>query len=99
MLNVYRYLTYFFSPLLVSIIFLRTILNKEDKLRFKEKIFSSNFRVNKDNKKKLIWFHASSIGECLSILPLINELNKNYKNINFLITSVTLSSSRLLEKN
>jgi 3-deoxy-D-manno-octulosonic-acid transferase len=98
MLNVYRYLTYFFSPLLVSIIFLRTILNKEDKLRFKEKIFSSNFRVNKDNKKKLIWFHASSIGECLSILPLINELNKNYKNINFLITSVTLSSSRLLEK-
>ena len=98
MLNVYRYLTYFFSPLLVSIIFLRTILNKEDKLRFKEKIFSSNFRVNKDNKKKLIWFHASSIGECLSILSLINELNKNYKNINFLITSVTLSSSRLLEK-
>ena len=98
MLNVYRYLTYFFSPLLMSIIFLRTILNKEDKLRFKEKIFSSNFRVNKDNKKKLIWFHASSIGECLSILPLINELNKNYKNINFLITSVTLSSSRLLEK-
>ena len=63
MLNVYRYLTYFFSPLLVSIIFLRTILNKEDKLRFKEKIFSSNFRVNRDNKKKLIWFHASSIGE------------------------------------
>ena len=98
MLNVYRYLTYFFSPLLVSIIFLRTILNKEDKLRFKEKIFSSNFRVNRDNKKKLIWFHASSIGECLSILSLINELNKNYKNINFLITSVTLSSSKLLEK-
>ena len=34
----------------------------------------------------------------MSILPLIDEINSKNKNINFLITTVTLSSSKLLEK-
>ena len=98
MLQVYRYLTYFFFPLLVILIYFRSILNKEDKIRFKEKILSSHFKARKDNKKRLIWFHAASIGECLSVLPLINEINNRHKNIDFLITTVTLSSSKLLKK-
>ena len=98
MLQIYRCFTYFFYPLLVLLIYLRSIFNKEDKLRYKEKIFSSHFKVLKKNKKKLIWFHAVSIGECLSILPLIDELNKKNKSLIFLITTVTLSSSRLVEK-
>jgi len=97
MLQVYRYLTYFFFPLLVLIIYFRVIFKKEDKVRFKEKIFSTHFK-SFSNNKKLIWFHVASIGECLSILPLIDELNNNHKNINFLITTVTLSSALLLDK-
>ena len=97
MLQVYRYLTYLLFPLFVFLIYFRSILQKEDKTRYKEKIFSSHFNVNKNNSKKLIWFHAASIGECLSIIPLIDEINNKYKNINFLITTVTLSSSKLIE--
>tara|TARA_B110000881_G_scaffold220662_1_gene246595 strand:+ start:830 stop:2104 length:1275 start_codon:yes stop_codon:yes gene_type:complete len=98
MLQAYRYLTYFLYPLLIILIYLRSIFNKEDKIRFKEKIFSSHFNAY-NNNNKLIWFHAASIGECLSIIPLIEEINNNNNNnkINFLITTVTLSSSRLLE--
>ena len=98
MLQVYRCLTSFLFPFFIILIYFRRILNKEDKTRFKEKIFSSHFRANKKDKKKLIWFHAASIGECLSIMPLIDEINSEYDNINFLITTVTLSSSRLIEK-
>ena len=98
MLRVYRYLTYIFFPVFVILIYFRSFFNKEDKVRFKEKIFSSSFKVLKDNNKKLIWFHAASIGECMSIMPLIDELNSKHKNINFLITTVTLGSSKLLEK-
>ena len=98
MLRAYKYLTYFFFPLLIILIYLRSIFKKEDKIRFKEKIFRSHFKIRRDNNKKLVWFHAASIGECLSIMPLINELNNKHKNINFLITTVTLSSSKLLEK-
>ena len=98
MLQVYRYLTFFFFPLFVFLIYFRSIINKEDKMRFKEKIFSSHFKAQVDNNKKLVWFHAASIGECLSILPLIDEINSENKNVNFLITTVTLSSSKILEK-
>ena len=59
------------------------------------KIFVKNFNVERNIKKKLIWFHAASIGEFKSILPVIEELNKDYKNIQFLITTVTLSSANL----
>jgi 3-deoxy-D-manno-octulosonic-acid transferase len=98
MLRVYRYFTNFFFPLFAFLIYFRSIVNKEDKTRFKEKIFSSHFKAHKDNNKKLIWFHAASIGECLSILPLIDKINSENKNVNFLITTVTLSSSKLLKK-
>ena len=56
-------------------------MKKEDQVRYKEKIFSSSFRSNRNNEKKLIWFHAASIGETLSILPVIIEMNKIQKNI------------------
>ena len=36
-----------------------------------------------------------SIGEFKSILPIIEEINKDYKNIQFLVTTVTLSSANL----
>ena len=81
-------------PFLVILIFIRKVIKKEDPLRYKEKIFSSNFNVNK-KKDNLIWFHAASIGELKSILPIIRELNKKYKTLEFLITTITLSSGKL----
>ena len=43
----------------------------------------------------MIWFHAASIGELKSIIPILFEINKKQKNIEFLITTVTLSSANL----
>ncbi len=97
MLQVYRYFTYIIYPLLIILIYLRSIIKKEDKKRFKEKIFLSNFQAVRHNQKKLVWFHAASIGECASIIPLIEAINNNNKNIIFLITTVTLSSSKMIE--
>ena len=97
MLLIYRYLIDILFPIIIIIIFLRTWFNKEDKNRFKEKLFISSFNVVKNNKKKLIWFHAASIGELKSIIPLVKKLNE--KDIfEFLVTTVTLSSARLIEK-
>ena len=80
------------SPL---IIIFRILKNKEDKKRFIEKFsISSKKRLN----GKLIWFHGASVGEILSIVPLIKNYEKK-ENINqILVTSSTLSSSNVLKK-
>ncbi|WP_440656085.1 3-deoxy-D-manno-octulosonic acid transferase [Candidatus Pelagibacter sp. HIMB1509] len=77
------------------IIFLRILKNKEDKKRFIEKFsFSSKRRRN----GKLIWFHGASIGEILSVIPLIKNYEKNRLIDQILITSSTLSSAKVLDK-
>jgi 3-deoxy-D-manno-octulosonic-acid transferase len=67
-------------------------------LRYKEKIFTSHFNTKRKGKSKLVWFHAASVGELKSILPLMSELNKKKNNLKFLLTTVTLSSGNLAEK-
>ena len=54
MLKLYRWLTFFLLPFALLTIFYRSIFNKEDRLRYKEKIFSSAFNSNRNSKKKII---------------------------------------------
>jgi 3-deoxy-D-manno-octulosonic-acid transferase len=78
-----------------ALIVFRILKNKEHRSRYKEKFgFYSKRRVD----GKLIWFHGASVGEILSIIPLIKNYEKD-KNINqILITSSTLSSSKIIKK-
>jgi 3-deoxy-D-manno-octulosonic-acid transferase len=79
----------FLSPVIIII---RLIKNKEHKERFIEKFC---FFKKKRNKGNLIWLHAASVGELMSIIPLIYEIEKNKKVNNILITTSTLSSSKI----
>ena len=80
------------SPLIILI---RILKNKENKKRFIEKFSISS---NKKKKGRLIWFHGASVGEILSIVPLIKNYEKNKYISQILVTSNTLSSSKILEK-
>ena len=80
-----------FSPIIVIF---RLLKKKEDKFRVKEKFcFPSRTR----NKGKLIWFHGSSVGEIMSAIPIIRKYEKNRNVKKILITSSTLSSSKILK--
>ena len=86
------YIVIIFSPL---IIIYRILKKKENPKRFFEK-----FSLNKKKRKqgKLIWFHCSSVGEFLSIAPLVQELEKTRDIKQILVTTSTLSSSKIFNK-
>ena len=81
-----------FSPILFLI---RIISGKEDPKRFLEKFCLYS---NGQNKNKTIWFHGASIGEIVSIIPLVKVLEKNKKINKILLTSSTTSSASVIKK-
>ena len=93
----------FFYRILINLIFLlspfiilfRLIKKKEDFTRFREKL---GFFTKNRTKGKLIWFHGASVGEFQSIVPLLEKLEKSKKIDQILITSNTLSSSKIISK-
>lgn len=86
------YLLIIFSPL---IIFFRLLKKKEDKIRFIEKL---GFFTKKKINGTLIWFHGSSVGEVMSLIPLIYYYEKKKSITQILITTNTLSSAKILKK-
>ncbi len=80
------------SPIIISF---RIFKNKEHKKRFVEKF---GIPSKKRNYGKLIWFHGASVGEILSIIPLIKYYEKKNSINQILITSSTLSSSKVIKK-
>ena len=96
MIFLYRILTFFLFPVFITLTYIRRFFDKEDKVRFKEKIFIKESFFPKN--KKVFWIHAASVGETNSVIPLIKELIRNNDEIFILLTSTTLSSSQLIEK-
>ena len=89
--NLFTYLVFLFSPIIVL---LRILKGKEDPKRFKEKFCI----YNKQNYTKSIWFHAVSVGELMSIIPVLRILDKNKKINQIIVTSSTTSSAKIFEK-
>ena len=79
----------------ICVIFFRRFFKKEHVSKFKEKFLFTNF---KRPAGCLFWFHAASLGEFNSILPIVEFFLKKNQKYKFLITTVTLSSYHEFEK-
>ena len=90
----YKILNIILTPFTVILLVLRRIKGKEEKKRFLEKL---GYTKEKRKQTTLLWFHAASIGESLSILPIIKILCQN-KKFQILITSGTTTSAKILKQ-
>ena len=91
----YKLITYLFYPFAPIYLYFRKLRKKEDSIRYKEKL--SKINISRGDGF-LVWFHVASVGEAMSILPLIENFIQEQKINKILITSISLSSGKILEK-
>ncbi len=92
-MNFYRFLTDLAAPAIALYLRRRKRKGREDQERFKERLgFASASRPH----GKLVWCHAASVGESLSVLSLLEALKKAYPHWSFLLTTGTVTSANLM---
>lgn len=89
----YRTITNLALPGVWLLLDRREARGKEDPERIHER-FGYAGAVRPDGK--LVWIHAASVGEVMSVLLLIEKLGARLPNAAFLVTSGTVTSARLL---
>jgi len=90
----YRALTWAAGPLIHRYMQRRLNAGREDPQRFRERFGDAS--ATRPNGP-LVWLHASSVGESLSMLSLIKRLRRERPEVVILMTSGTVSSARILE--
>lgn len=92
-LCLYRFITFIFLPIISLHLRKRKAKGKEDAFRFEE-------RLGKPSKERpegrLIWFHGASVGESVSMLPLINKILEADNQCHILVTTGTVTSAKIM---
>lgn len=95
MLNFYSWCTRALPPLLKFYLQYRVRNGKEDQQRYQERFGHSSLPRPIGN---LIWIHAASVGESLSVLPLIEQMHTQEPDLHILITTGTVTAATLIAK-
>lgn len=93
LIHLYRAITTLGGPLIDAYLGRRMARGKEDQVRFPER------RGHASRPRPtggLVWIHAASVGESLSLLPLIHALNEQRPALNVLVTTGTVTSAKLM---
>ncbi|RZJ30797.1 MAG: 3-deoxy-D-manno-octulosonic acid transferase [Brevundimonas sp.] len=94
-LILYRLLTRMLEPLAPRLLDGRAKKGKEDPVRVDERLGIT--RVPRPDGE-VVWLHGVSVGETLSLLPVVERLRVTRPDLNILVTSGTLTSANLLAR-
>ncbi len=92
-MRLYRLLIFVFTPLLVAFIAWQSISKKSTRY-FRQRLgFGySQLPVNSS------WFHCASVGEVITLLPLLKNLHQKKPALKFIITTNTVTGGKIVEQ-
>ena len=91
--TLYRLATWALGPAAMLLLAWRVRRGKEDKTRLGERWGRTDLARPPG---RLVWLHAASVGESLSLLPIIDRLLTRLSEAEILVTTGTVTSARLL---
>lgn len=94
-LQLYRAATTALEPFAPLLLDRRAKAGKEDRARLHERLARP---TTARPEGRLIWLHGASVGESLSILPLVERLRAERPDVGVLVTSGTVTSAELLAR-
>lgn len=89
----YRLLLIFFSPVLLGHIIWKSVSNNQGRYFWQRLGFNYP-----DIPDKCLWFHCASVGEVNTLLPLLKALHLKNDQLNFLITTNTITGGKIVEQ-
>ncbi|MBN9440217.1 3-deoxy-D-manno-octulosonic acid transferase [Bosea sp. (in: a-proteobacteria)] len=92
-ISIYRTLTALLEPAAAGLLLWRQRRGKEDPARIAER---RGYPGVDRPEKTLVWLHGASVGETVTLLPLVERLQR--RGLAVLVTSGTVTSARLLEQ-
>ena len=95
LLKLYRILIMIMYPFIGVYLAKRKAKGKEDLERFGERL---GYAGKERPDGQLLMMHGASVGESLSMLPLIELLLQEHENLSVLVTTGTLTSAKLMKE-
>jgi 3-deoxy-D-manno-octulosonic-acid transferase len=89
----YRLLVIILSPVILGHIIWKSVSNKQGRYFWQRLGF--NYVKPPEN---CLWFHCASVGEVNTLLPLLKNLHAKNKILNFIITTNTITGSKIVKQ-
>lgn len=96
-LCIYQCICLLCSPIILIYLAWRSYKSTEQTIRIKERFGFSSKKLFKDDKDRVIWLHAASVGETAALSSIITTILSESKS-NILVTTATVTACELLHK-